>query len=929
MKRCTQCGTELPDEARFCLHCGVLLGTVPSVQAQVKDGGAIAQQGGVAADAGSVAVGGDVHGDVVIGTQPEDPTALRRRYLAELAAEANRLPWASLDPDYADPSRGESMGLADVYTALDTTELERVESEDELRAFLARQAEARRIPAQEMINREPRLLLLGDPGSGKSTLINFLAYVLAQAGRAGEAAPWLERLTPWRHGPLLPLRVVLREFAAGLPAGIQRGKATLLLQYLEAALSEMGLGAFWPSLHQALGEKKTPVLVLLDGLDEVPAGLRRAVVESVDDLVGRYPAHHYLVTCRPYAYVGQRWRLSGFREVTLAPFSEEQIVHFITTWYDELARRGRFTQAQATGRAGQLQAAATRADLRGLAERPLLLTVMALLHTFRGQLPEDRVELYHWTVDLLLRRWEGRVGDEEGVLEALDLPGLKMSDLEAGLYEVAFRAHQGQGAAEGTADVAEGDLRDWLAPYLGGSWDRAGRFVDYIRERAGLLVRHKPAAYTFPHRTFQEYLAACYLAGQPDFPTEAAGLAREDADRWRVVYVLAAGHAARTHRLGGALSAVNALCPEPCVREEPVENDEWRAAVLAGEALLEIGLVGVQREAAGQAVLKRTQGWLVALLQAGALDPRERAEAGNVLAQLGDPRFRADAWYLPAEPLLGFVEVPEGPFLMGTQKKDIPALSKRLGGQRDWYMHEVPQHPVTLPTYYVARYPVTVAQFRAFVDESGHKPADESSLQGVDNHPVVDVTWYDALAYCQWLTGRLRQWKGTPEPLAHLLREEGWEITLPSEPQWEKAARGGEEIPDRQSAACNPQCPICNPNPGREFPWGDDPDPNRANYDGTGIDTRSAVGCFPNGASPYRVEDLSGNVWEWCATKWEEDYRDYEGDNRLEGDYHRVLRGGAFYLEGGGVRCAARSRGYPSGWSRGPGFRFVASPVHL
>ena len=195
-------------------------------------GAAAVGERAVAAGAGGVAVGGDVHGDVVIGARPQDPAALRRCYLAELAAEANRLPWASLDPDYADPSRGESLGLADVYTALDTTELERVESEDELRAFLARQAEARRIPAQEMINREPRLLLLGDPGSGKSTLVNFLAYILAQAGRAGEPASWLERLAPWDHGPLLPVRVMLREFAAGLPSGVRRGKANQLLQHL-------------------------------------------------------------------------------------------------------------------------------------------------------------------------------------------------------------------------------------------------------------------------------------------------------------------------------------------------------------------------------------------------------------------------------------------------------------------------------------------------------------------------------------------------------------------------------------------------------------------------------------------------------------------------------------------------------------------------
>jgi formylglycine-generating enzyme required for sulfatase activity len=698
-------------------------------------------------------------------------------------------------------------------------------------------------------------------------------------------------------------------------------------------------------------------------LDEVPAGLRRAVVESVDDFVGRYPRHRYLVTCRPYAYVGQPWRLSGFREVTLAPFSEEQVAHFVTVWYDELARRGRFTRAQASARAARLHTAATRADLRGLAERPLLLTVMALLHTFRGQLPEDRVELYRWTVDLLLRRWEGRVGDEEGILEALALPGLKMSDLEAGLYEVAFRAHQGQGEAEGTVDVAERDLRAWLAPYLGGSWDQAGRFVDYIRERAGLLVRHKPAAYTFPHRTFQEYLAACHLTGHADFPGEAARLAREDLDRWRVVYVLAAGHAARTHRLGSALSAVNALCPEPYVPGGGAGDDAWRAAVLAGQALLEIGLVGVQREPVGQAVLERVQGWLAALLRAGALDPRERAGAGAVLAQLGDPRFREDAWYLPDEPLLGFVEIPAGPFLMGTREGDIPALMERFGGDREWYEWEPPRHEVALPPCYIARHPVTVAQFSAFAEAGGYQerrywaeaeaaqvwqdgkvrciyawineegnvetseeladaPASVSESFNLANHPVVGVTWYEALAYCRWLTEKLREWNGTPEPLVGLLRQDGWAITLPSEAEWEKAARGGVQIP-RQ---------VENPEPGRAFPWGNEPDPNRGNYDETGVDATSAVGCFPGGASPYGVEDLSGNVWEWTRSLWGEKLEEPDfgypydpGDGREDLEAGRgvlrVLRGGAFSYVAGSVRCASRLGLDPYSRFRSRGFR--------
>src|SRR5262249_22979021 len=110
---------------------------------------------------------------------------------------------------------------------------------------------------------------------------------------------------------------------------------------------------------------------------------------------------------------------------------------------------------------------------------------------------------------------------------------------------------------------------------------------------------------------------------------------------------------------------------------------------------------------------------LVGLLQAGRLSPVERAAAGDTLGRLGDPRFHADAWYLPNEPLLGFVEIPDGPFVMGSDKKHDPQA----------YDEETAQRSVSLPRYYIARYPVTVAQFRAFVEVSPHQPDDEDSLQ--------------------------------------------------------------------------------------------------------------------------------------------------------------------------------------------------------
>jgi formylglycine-generating enzyme required for sulfatase activity len=170
----------------------------------------------------------------------------------------------------------------------------------------------------------------------------------------------------------------------------------------------------------------------------------------------------------------------------------------------------------------------------------------------------------------------------------------------------------------------------------------------------------------------------------------------------------------------------------------------------------------------------------------------------------------------------------------------------------------------------------------------------------------VGVTWYDARAYCDWLTGQLRAWEGTPEPLASLLQDEGWQVRLPSEAEWEKAARGTE---------------------GRTYPWGNEADVERANYDSTGIGSTSAVGCFPGGASPYGVLDMSGNVWEWCHSLYKPyPYDPTDGRENPEAEGSRVLRGGAFYNFQGYVRCAYRRWGNPYYRGSGYGFRLCVAP---
>jgi formylglycine-generating enzyme required for sulfatase activity len=190
-----------------------------------------------------------------------------------------------------------------------------------------------------------------------------------------------------------------------------------------------------------------------------------------------------------------------------------------------------------------------------------------------------------------------------------------------------------------------------------------------------------------------------------------------------------------------------------------------------------------------------------------------------------------------------------------------------------------------------------VAEFKAFIQDSGYQAqAPWEKYSSLANHPVVAVTWHDAMAYCRWLADRLRNWQDMPQPLASLLREEGWQVHLPSEAEWEKGARGVG---------------------GRIYPWGEEADPDRGNYADVGIGATSAVGCFPGGASPYGALDMAGNAWEWCQSLYKPyPYRADDGREDLRGSGDRVVRGGAFDNPAIDVRSAIRIRLRPDFWYR-------------
>ncbi|MCG3212570.1 MAG: Hercynine oxygenase [Anaerolineae bacterium] len=926
--------------------------TISALQAQIitlSGVGNIVLQGsdieaGERAVVGNIAGGHLITGDgntfidkqIVEAAEPNS-TPQRNAYLNRLLETCGGLSLIGIDPKAASSQSESRLELSAVYTALLTSGAESGR-EMALRPDKNPQ-ESRRISALEQLDRHHRLVLLGDPGSGKTTFVDFVAMCLAgellgqetinltllTAPLPDDEGNEQEQRQPWRHGALLPVKVVLRDFAArGLPPVGETATAEHLWRFIVAELKAAALGIYAKPLSQTL--LKEGGLLLLDGLDEVPeADARRVQIkQAVTDFSRVFGRCRILVTSRTYAYQQQDWRLQTFEETLLAPFSPGQIVRFVDGWYRHIAVLRGLNRDDAQGRAELLKRAiASSSHLSGLAQRPLLLTLMASLHAWRGgSLPEKREELYADTVDLLLDWWESpkivRNKEKAAVVLQPSLAEWLKVDREQVrrlLNRLAYEAHRQQPELTGTADVAEAGLVTGLLDLSQNPDVKPKRLIEYLRDRAGLLLPRGVGVYTFPHRTFQEYLAACHLT-DTDYPDTMATLARQEPNRWREVALLAGAKAAR-----GASSAAWLLAEALCYREVAAENlaeDTW-GALLAGHALIETANVKQVSER-NQPKLDRVKAWLANIVEGTALPAVERAAAGVSLAHLGDPRpgvgLRPDGL-----PDIVWCDVPAGSFLYGDDRQLVDLLA-----------------------FWISQYPVTNTQYNAFVEVGGYKnaaywqvatadgvwrdglvkrrferegadrPVDFGPPFNLPNHPVIGITWYEALAFCAWLTERIAYGEFADHPLP-VEQQQIWDkiqsqivshksqITLPTEQQWEKAARGTD---------------------GREYPWGDKPDPEKASYLATQIGTTSAVGCFSQGESVYGCQEMSGNAWEWCHTMY-----NTPASNRLEGgpDVRRVLRGGVFNNDDRRVRCSFRSWFGPDYGGGDNGFRVCVSSL--
>ena len=689
----------------------------------------------------------------------------------------------------------------------------------------------------DFVRDNPLLVVLGGPGTGKSTMVRVLMLMLTE-GRAGESlgldAEWLPILFP------------VAAFAVARQSAGNEDLAPFdyLLSHLEG-LSQPNYRALF---LRALSAGRA--VVLIDGIDEVRED-RLGIVRCLEAFIREWDflGNRFVATSRIAGYEDAPLDDRLFTRVELAPFSDDDIRLFIEKWSlayeragreDELDEQGQSDLEQRAKRrtASLIQAVFAEPGVTDLARIPLLLTILGLIHDQGTQLPDRRVDLYQRCVEALAESWNrarslsgreidaylgGEKLDESFVVNLLGPAALWIHDENPG------------------GVVEERDLEQKLADVLvktdelalGKARRLSADFVQLVRSHTGLLEERGQKKYGFLHLSFEEYLAARALlesvfVEDPDVLIHL----RAVEPRWSEVLRLTLASASQREAERLLLHLLKAPA---------TEQTRGRPVVLAGECLLDIGRNRCTKKAWNEVVQH-----LVRLLEDTCSSFQVRIDGARVLGRVGDPRVLDP---VRGDNALGsyWCRMDPGPFWSGDDRRTGRGLQVE---------------EIHFP-YQIGRIPVTNVEFDRFVDDGGYREKrwwrkdawDRIGKKGIGRRelredlkyngptqPVIGVTWWEAAAFCAWCSnvGHRAGWLKKSEV-----------IRLPSWLEWERAARHTDR---------------------RRYPWRSGPDtdsepsPERANYLVTGVGAPSPVGCFPAGAAECGALDMAGNVLEWTST---------------------------------------------------------------
>lgn len=794
------------------------------------------------------------------------------------------------------------------------------------------------IRVSELIERYPSVLLVGPMGSGKTAFLQHLTATLVASIEERSQYPLRKQLHWQQLGQLFPLYIPLGALGTFLSVEVgtheqDTANPQIMLDYLGHYYRHLDL----PDGFFAEKLTSNPCILMLDGLDEVTSYEDRVfLVELINRFCQTHKPARTVVTSRLDPRQEVDIFLPGFHEAHIAPIRWRDIRTFVERICGsggaiqvaenlDFNMEARFRDEKCQDLITSIQINPT---LRRLANNPLLLTIMSHINLSGGVVSGQIAEIFD-QFTLVLLGWDTyRLGrSTRSIAEKLSLDELSPRSRRLILERLAFEMQKNrttQLPRHEAVAVLENSLSGHSRVLASASQkkSRAETFLSLAALRSHLLTE-KSGQVFFVHRAFQEYLSARYIARldvfDAFFQEKLADLWWSECFKFTVAHLSSDSPERAEKLLGQAFASPHKFGLDSDASIQLLASSLMTANVDA--------LSSITQEVSGKLsrILERDE---------GSLSAHEALESAFALGVIGDQRNLEET-----------VVVPAGDVILGSSSMEIEELKTRIsqevrGGLEidefndsilidsflSWLEYELPQHTSYVDEFFIAKFPVTNGQYRAFVLDRGYKTRTLWSsdgwnwLQAVSagignivpislrnlelnnpNQPVVGVSWYEAEAFCNWLTRVMRDDGRIKETS---------KIRLPFEAEWEKAARFQQKTGESSLW------------PGADV-WSD----TMGNTARGGLGRTSPVGVYSNGRSSIGAEDMAGNVWEWCQLQIGS-VPEESAESQLIPPTSRdvslhAVKGGAWSLAPIFARCAARRLYSATTRSDLIGFRYV------
>lgn len=715
----------------------------------------------------------------------------------------------------------------------------------------------------EAVQQHQHLVLCGAPGSGKSTFLSYLAWVLARQGLDQlDASTFLHGWNDNGQRRLLPVMIALRTLAGTIKQnGASAAAISAALHY--KMQTDYDVHQSDELLEYALAKGKA--ILLLDGLDEVPleatetSADRTTTIKAVRDFAELHNHVRIVITCRTRAWTTELATLMNWHVATIAPITGGQTRYFIKEWYEELVKTGQIDHSSADKQHRELinRIMGNKGIHLGyFVKTPLLLTMLCMMSLEQGLLTIDRVKLYEEVIRQLLGQWDEYKGGQS-LSQVIGDPRISSESLRPLLDRLSFEAyHHAASSDSGRGRITKTVLRGALSDFfelvgVDNERQRALRCIDYFDQCSGLLQPEDDGeTYAFAHLTLQEYCAGRHLVRDKNWRSLIKETRATNPDLWSEPLMLGIGH---LHTTNTSPEKIEIILNDLCSSTSKTNTQWYKDIIFAAEIGKDrdwdmLQNIGVDTKSLKTMIRK----YLLELQKESSpiISELEYQRALTLLEEL-----QTILYPMTTEQWLDSFIVQVKESNLNNYWASINGGNYKIGG---WYKDE-PTAILNISSFWMAKYPITIEQYQQFMYAKGYSNTDFWTVSGWKwkehrnrqypwgmygktspalKAPVTGISWYEAMAFCAWLNSL----------------QNDYIVRLPTEAEWEVATH-------YDSSAKRFDYPWGNASPSSKravFAWHDIQPPT----------TSLEVGSCPDGASSTGIFDLIGNVWEWTQSRW-------------------------------------------------------------